>query len=503
MKKAITIAVCLLASILIVYVPKLLDGDDVSVEAYTNDSSVLNQEILYYSDTPILQHKLYYDQELVAVVEDVDWLNNEINKIYETSYAEEFPNTKMSLGQDVYIVDEYAYYKTANIDEDILNYLEENDLLGIETIAIEFSTRDGVYDIIYIDDINKFYEARDRFLLNFVSEEALTSFRNNEEVTMSSTYGSIETGMRIAETITSKKVVANADEIFTDVNEIYEFLCYGRNTERIYHTVQEGETLQGVGFNYSNLSPLQIMMLNPDKIYNVDQVLEPGMILNVTYFDSPITVYVTKERLAQEEILPEAPLYVEDPDMYVDETKLVSMEQNGSRNVLYEEVWINGVLQGANIRSVNVTLEPIQGVIAVGTMAIPNVGTGNFMWPVDNPRKTCLWLCYIGHQALDIESMYDRWGNVYAADNGTVVDVSFDSIGGNHITIDHNNGYMTYYGHLSVTAYPEVGETVRRGQIIGSIGDTGVATGPHVHYAMYYDGVLIDPCSVLNCAVIP
>ena len=43
--------------------------------------------------------------------------------------------------------------------------------------------------------------------------------------------------------------------------EIYEFLCYGRNDTRVYHTVAEGETLQGVGYNYNNLSPLQLMML--------------------------------------------------------------------------------------------------------------------------------------------------------------------------------------------------------------------------------------------------
>ena len=62
---------------------------------------------------------------------------------------------------------------------------------------------------------------------------------------------------------------------------------------------------------------------------------------------------------------------------------------------------------------------------------------------------------------------------------------------------------MTYYGHLSSPAYPEVGDTVRRGQVIGSIGATGVATGPHVHWGMYVDGTLVDPCSIVNCNAIP
>lgn len=503
MKKILTIVVCLVFSVLIVYLPSLITGDATKIEANNANASVIKQNVLNYISEPVVQHKLYYNQELIGIVQDVTWLNEQMDELYQTTYSDAFPNTKMALGKDVYLVDEYGYYETENVDEEIFDYLKINGLLGIETTAIEFSTRDGVYDIIYIDDINKFYQARDRFLLNFISSDALKAFRNGQEPELATTFGTIETGMRIAETITPKKVVAKPDEIMQDVDSIYEFLCYGRNENRIYHTVQEGETLQGVGFNYSNLSPLQIMMLNSDKIYTVDQVLKPGMKLNVTYFDSPITVYVTKERLAENVIVPEAPVYIEDPTMYADETRLISDEANGLENVLYEEVWVNGTLQSGTVRSRQTTLEPIQGVIAVGTMAVPNVGTGNFLWPVDSPRKTCLWACYPGHQALDVESMYNRWGNVYAADNGTVVDVSFDGIGGNHITIDHNNGYMTYYGHFASEAYPKVGDTVRRGQIIGQIGATGIATGPHVHFAMYVDGTLVDPCTVVDCTAIP
>lgn len=504
MKKSMTVVICCFAiSALIVLVPEFLFKNQNNEALLENKNSLISQEIIEYSDEPKLQNKLYYNDQLIGIVSDVNWLYRQIDNLYHEKYEAEFPDTELTLGQDTYLTSENAYYQVANNDQEIFDYLVKNDLLGLKTTAIEFSTREGVYEIIYIDDIEDFYEAREHFLLNFISEESLNAIRNGEDVEISSDYGTIETGMRIAQTIVSKNAVAKPSEIFTKVSDIYEFLCYGRNKKRTYHTVREGETLQGVGYNYNNLSPLQIMMLNQDKIFSVDQVLTPGMTLNVTYFDSPITVYVTKERLTQEIIVPETPRYVENPDMYTDETFVISDEANGLENVLYEEVWENGVLKTGVVRSRNVILEPVQAVIEVGTIPIPNVGTGNFLWPIDNPRKTCLWGCYVGHQALDIESMYDRWGNVYAADNGTVVDVSFDSMGGNHITIDHNNGYMTYYGHFAVEAFPKVGETVRRGQIIGQIGETGYATGPHVHFAIYVDGVLVDPCTIVNCALIP
>ena len=63
---------------------------------------------------------------------------------------------------------------------------------------------------------------------------------------------------------------------------------------------------------------------------------------------------------------------------------------------------------------------------------------------------------------------------------------------GNYIEIDHGNGYLTAYGHLS-TRKVKAGDKVFRGQKIGEVGNTGRSTAPHLHYEVQYLKKAIDP----------
>ena len=81
---------------------------------------------------------------------------------------------------------------------------------------------------------------------------------------------------------------------------------------------------------------------------------------------------------------------------------------------------------------------------------------------------------------------------VQAANDGTVVYAAPLGIYGNCIVVDHGYGLQTIYGHLSRIDVKE-GDTVKRSQVMGLSGMTGMAGGDHVHFAMQLDGVQIDP----------
>jgi murein DD-endopeptidase MepM/ murein hydrolase activator NlpD len=119
-------------------------------------------------------------------------------------------------------------------------------------------------------------------------------------------------------------------------------------------------------------------------------------------------------------------------------------------------------------------------------------GTGAFVWPVSGVITQGYWN---GHRALDIASWL---GNpVKAADSGYVVFAGWDRTGyGNLIVINHGNGYVTYYAHLSAI-YVRVGESVGRGQQIGAVGSTGRSTGSHLHFEIRYRGVQRNPLGFL------
>ena len=63
---------------------------------------------------------------------------------------------------------------------------------------------------------------------------------------------------------------------------------------------------------------------------------------------------------------------------------------------------------------------------------------------------------------------------------------------GNYVEVDHGNGYVTIYGHLS-SRNVKNGDKIYRGQKIGEVGNTGRSTAPHLHYEIKYKNQSIDP----------
>lgn len=98
------------------------------------------------------------------------------------------------------------------------------------------------------------------------------------------------------------------------------------------------------------------------------------------------------------------------------------------------------------------------------------------------------------HNGLDIAT---QLGNkVIATADGYVLITENTSILGNLIAIDHGFGFSTRYGHLSSFAVKE-GDRVKRGQVIGWVGNTGRSTAPHVHYEVIYMGKNQNPMNYI------
>ena len=86
---------------------------------------------------------------------------------------------------------------------------------------------------------------------------------------------------------------------------------------------------------------------------------------------------------------------------------------------------------------------------------------------------------------------------IYAAGNGTIEKVGWESGYGKFILVRHNNGYETAYGHMSAYARGmDEGKRIRQGQVIGFVGSTGLSTGSHVHYEIRINGRFVDPMRI-------
>jgi len=98
------------------------------------------------------------------------------------------------------------------------------------------------------------------------------------------------------------------------------------------------------------------------------------------------------------------------------------------------------------------------------------------------------------HPGLDISA--DKGDPVYSTADGKVVNASAAGNYGNLVVIDHGYGIETRYGHLSAFKV-KAGQAVKRGDLLGLVGATGRATGPHLHYEVRANGRILNPLQLL------
>lgn len=111
---------------------------------------------------------------------------------------------------------------------------------------------------------------------------------------------------------------------------------------------------------------------------------------------------------------------------------------------------------------------------------------------------------YRTHPILRYRKMHTGvdWANrigtpIFAAGNGTITTAGWEGGYGRRIEIEHANGYVTTYSHMSSFARSmQVGTKVKQGQVIGYVGSTGLSTGPHLHYEVLINGSFVDPMKI-------
>ena len=101
------------------------------------------------------------------------------------------------------------------------------------------------------------------------------------------------------------------------------------------------------------------------------------------------------------------------------------------------------------------------------------------------------------HSGRDIAA--SEGSNIYAVRDGKVTEASFAPSAGNYIKLDHGDGYFSLYCHCSCL-YVSEGVNVRKGDVIAAVGQTGLATGPHLHFELHKNGEVLDPAIILEGA---
>ena len=258
------------------------------------------------------------------------------------------------------------------------------------------------------------------------------------------------------------------------------------------HTVAEGESVWTIADKYKQ-SINELIANNPE----INPVaIKIGQELNIVRVEPLINVVVTAKAKMVEE-LPFETTYKNDKSLVSGRQKVEQEGVKGKAENTYTVVLKNNVVVDKELVSAKTLEQPKPKVVAKGTkVAIvasrggnakgswSGGGSGNFAWPAQG-RLTSPFGDGRGHTGIDIANKVGT--GIYAAESGVVTFASYGGGYGNYIDIDHGNGYLTRYAHLSSFGV-SVGKRVSRGQLIAYMGNTGRSTGPHLHFEVRTGG---------------
>ena len=255
------------------------------------------------------------------------------------------------------------------------------------------------------------------------------------------------------------------------------------------YTVQSGDNVGNIAQQFE-ISPDSVLWANP-KLEDNPDLLAVGQALNIPPTTGVLYQVQTGDTIAK---IVDRFKGKKNPDAMV--ASVLNSEFNQQRHDLKTA---DAPLNVGEFLMVPSGFKPyIPRVVVAYAGPIPASaakGTGNFGWPVSGVVTQKFWSL---HPGIDIGA--PKTAPIFAADSGFVIRAGWDQERisyGFMILINHGNGYLTRYAHLSSFTV-EVGDSVKKGQIIGRVGSTGNSTGPHLHFEVIDHGNHRNPFIFLN-----
>lgn len=250
------------------------------------------------------------------------------------------------------------------------------------------------------------------------------------------------------------------------------------------YTVQAGDTVSDIADQFQ-VSADSVLWANP-KLEDNPDMLSIGQVLNI-----PPTTGVLYSVQSGDTVQKLADKFKGKRKVDVVVQDIVQSEFNQEHHDIQPP---NYALTAGQFLMIPGGIKPYtQRVVASPGGPVPSSaarGTGRFGWPVSGHITQKFWT---RHPGIDVGA--PKGTPIYAADAGYVYFAAWDQERlsyGNMILINHGNGFITRYGHLSAFNV-QVGDSVKKGQLIGRVGSTGNSTGPHLHFEIYRNGVRINP----------
>ena len=280
-----------------------------------------------------------------------------------------------------------------------------------------------------------------------------------------------------------------------DVETALNMLTCEQEVQQLYE-VQSGDTLSEISLKV-NIPMEQIVEMNSDYMENINSTIHVGQSLIITVPTPELSILWTSREHYEETYEAEV-VYIDNDEWYTTQKVTLQEPSAGYREVIADIHYSNEEEIGRDIIKENVIMEAVPKIVERGTKIPPT-----YIKPISGGRLTSGFGkrkapkpgASTYHKGIDWATPVGT--PVYASSGGTVAKAGWGSGYGYVIYINHPDGKQTRYGHLS-KIYVKAGQSVSQNDKIALTGNTGISTGPHIHFEILVNGKQVNPFDYLN-----
>lgn len=442
---------------------------------------------------PIELYRVYLDGKSIGLTRSKEELEKYIDDRQE-SLKEKYKVDKIYAPKDLVIEKEMTYDRNILSTKQIYNRIDKISPFTIKgyryfiegAVLENDSTKHITPDeTIYVLEKKVFEESVDKTIRAFVGDDAYDHYLNETQPEIKDT-GKIIENVSIKNKITYREQNIPVNEtIYTNVEDLSRYLLFGTTQDQAKYTVQAGDSIEDVAFN-NKISTEEFLIANPN-FQDANSLLFEGQEVTLGILQPKFQTLESDHVVELQENRYKTEIRY-DFNMFLGSEQVLQEGQNGLTKITKKVQKSNGDVLTSVISESQELRPTIDKIIVRGGRSTYFVGTpsGDWLWPTIVPYTINSPFGYRWgtlHDGVDIGGC--GYGSpIFASNSGVIVQSSEKWDNGQYITIDHGNGYYTLYAHLSAR-YVGVGQQVNQGDVIGAMGQSGYATGTHLHFSIW------------------
>lgn len=394
---------------------------------------------------------------------------------------------------------------TVKIKENILNMGSVEDVQELLQAAINKYDSEGKFAVKLVYDTAREFGVLTTNVVNTEEEPEIKCVSYMEagiQTLFSEISGEVEPGgekdfddydlgtlsMDFSEKIEAVETYLPSGQL-TSLEDAINLVVMEQEMPSIYEVVS-GDTLTAIAIKVD--LPMERIVEMNDILESVNTTLHVGDKLFITVPEPELSVTRVEER-CYAEVYEADVIYNDNKSWYTSKEVVHQQPHAGFRRVAVRVTYVNDKEVAREILKEEIVQAAVPKIVERGTQVPPTYNKPIYGGRItsyfgNRPLPTAGATTY--HEAID-------WATptgtpVYASSGGTVVRAGWIGSYGNAIYIDHPDGRQTRYAHLSKILV-KVGQKVKQGEKIALSGNTGVTTGPHIHFELRINGKAVDP----------